>query len=969
MIVHSNCRVSLPVVIFHIFFLCFGRFCLAQPTHIVMRAGQQSQIEKMNLGPFRLADITYESDSCIEPHEFFYLVGLKKKSVVSSDQITKAVTYLFKKQKFEKIELVLSDNGAGKNLHFKLTSFWTCGRLKIRGVPVGRYRYRQCYLMEPGDRFDKDKHMRSLERIEQSLKDEGYFQGKIFCSLDRDTYTKSVLTAITINRGRKFSIGFVQATFKGRDCSGYTGCSGLLGQMGDALAQQLSGHSYLKTSINKEIEEFKRKLAKRGFLHIDIRLREKIDRSRKKVDLHFSIDVLERRTFVFFGNSFFTDTQLLDQILQFGASAWLVPASMLASELEHEYKNKGFWSIKVEAQEERCRIFFVVKEGVRSSVKKISIKGSKAFEQRALIKSCFTPLVRKKQFDQDILNRCLQKLETLYSKHGFWNMRVLKQSFAPIDDGPTQRLDLVIDEGVRTVLVSVSIPRFPDLVARHPFRAYCGKHVHVPFDPQIVQEQKLWLEAYCKEKGYAHAQIKHELVRDGDTVQLVWNVDTGPTKRFGKTVLLGSSRFPFNTILTQLDYKEGQVWNKKSLKETSARFRALNLFERVHLYPDNQLSIDSTQDVFLKLHKDDPFEMRFRAGVGLQQVGRNFSFERGALYKVGGTFLVKNPFNIGDRFIVDTDFARSYRNVNVEYVRACLFGVPLINRFKLYANRYEQPGFVCSKKDLYEISQEGFLVGAKGRYGLFDISGTVGVEWMRTRVKKEMQAVADQIANAICFQSSLLDKRIPYFFIEPVLLIDYLDDKLNPKCGFFTLLTCKGMVPLSDKYVDAYFFKFLAKQSFFIPVGPTVAALHIRFGHIFHQKFKQIMPFERFYLGGAHSVRSYETDLCPPLGSFQDESEVKSCVPQGGKTMVNGNVELRFPIISDMGGVIFQDVGVLIGSVCSGFNPSNVVAATGFGLRYNTPIGPLRFDIGWKWRACCPSEHSYAWFLSLGHAF
>jgi len=67
--------------------------------------------------------------------------------------------------------------------------------------------------------------------------------------------------------------------------------------------------------------------------------------------------------------------------------------------------------------------------------------------------------------------------------------------------------------------------------------------------------------------------------------------------------------------------------------------------------------------------------------------------------------------------------------------------------------------------------------------------------------------------------------------------------------------------------------------------------------------------------------------------------------------------------------VIFQDLGVLIGPDSCIFDPTNVVAATGFGLRYNTPIGPLRFDIGWKWRSRCSDRHAYAWFLSLGHAF
>jgi len=51
------------------------------------------------------------------------------------------------------------------------------------------------------------------------------------------------------------------------------------------------------------------------------------------------------------------------------------------------------------------------------------------------------------------------------------------------------------------------------------------------------------------------------------------------------------------------------------------------------------------------------------------------------------------------------------------------------------------------------------------------------------------------------------------------------------------------------------------------------------------------------------------------------------------------------------------------------FKPQDILAATGFGLRIFTPIGPLRFDIGWKWRKQLPIERSFAWFLTFGQAF
>src|SRR5437763_1102724 len=101
------------------------------------------------------------------------------------------------------------------------------------------------------------------------------------------------------------------------------------------------------------------------------------------------------------------------------------------------------------------------------------------------------------------------------------------------------------------------------------------------------------------------------------------------------------------------------------------------------------------------------------------------------------------------------------------------------------------------------------------------------------------------------------------------------------------------MFPIGKESMELYFVRLMAEQTFYVPIKTLVVALRCRFGHIFHKDFASIMPTERFYLGGANSIRSYETDLCPPLGVVDDHSE-KRLVPQGGKSMININVEGRF---------------------------------------------------------------------------
>jgi translocation and assembly module TamA len=85
--------------------------------------------------------------------------------------------------------------------------------------------------------------------------------------------------------------------------------------------------------------------------------------------------------------------------------------------------------------------------------------------------------------------------------------------------------------------------------------------------------------------------------------------------------------------------------------------------------------------------------------------------------------------------------------------------------------------------------------------------------------------------------------------------------------------------------------------------------------------------------------------------------------------MFNLNFEMRFPIYFQLEGAAFIDAGVLIKDSIQDV-PDNLLGGAGFGFRYNTPIGPLRFDLAFKLDRKYPEfESPYAWYLTLGQAF
>jgi outer membrane protein assembly factor BamA len=319
----------------------------------------------------------------------------------------------------------------------------------------------------------------------------------------------------------------------------------------------------------------------------------------------------------------------------------------------------------------------------------------------------------------------------------------------------------------------------------------------------------------------------------------------------------------------------------------------------------------------------------------------------------------KNPFNRADRLELSVDIAPHEDYGQISYIMPRFFDWPLTTTSSVYMSRFDQPLVTCFQERLYRFVQDGCSLEVEHLDAGEKWGCCVGFESMK------IFDISRRLAALIDFDPRLVGQRVPYLYAEPVVMKSFVDDLVNPTSGTISTITGKAMVPLTDK--ASSFFKILLEQSLFVPVGKScVGAAHLRLGHIFNSDFNTIMPPERFYLGGAYSLRGYDADMAPPVHAASQRLGNTCLLPIGGKTVLSGMFELRFPLYKALGGVFFNDCGIL---VRKNWHDDGFVGATGFGLRYATPVGPLRFDIAWKWRAQAGEEHRFAWFLTFGQAF
>jgi outer membrane protein assembly factor BamA len=919
-----------------------------------------------------IQSVTYDSDVQLAESEFNYLMDINLDQPITGKSIKKGIANLYKKNRYEAIAATGKSTASGCTIHLTLTGLWTFKKLKLRGMLMNKEYYRQYYSMESGEPFDLTKHDCAVQKIKEAFAQEGYFGASVESSFIYDYENKHVSVYIALKKGSRFGTGHVHIALQGDGVVAENNKNQILALCNKHFVKRLQASAYSKVLITKETKILTRLLAQNGYSSVDIQLQESADHQRKKIDLNFVLTVHGKKECVFFGNKALSNQDLFELVSQFGQSITLLPPSIIAQEIEQMYHKKGFWHVHIQPQEEAERYIFNIEEGDRGIVREVVLKNISEAHSAELIQTLFVDFLTADFYDAQKLKQALENVYAWYLKKGFWEVKVAKQEFVLIDENEhTYTLIITLDQGNCTYLTSVAIEVNKDIGKHDVLAQLEKKDLHMPFNTELVDSQRNILVDYFKKIGYRNADIKPDIKREGNEVTLVWKIALGQSDiTFGKTIIVGSTNIPFERIQRELCYKEGDPWDNNALKKSFLRLKSWQVFQDIHLSPDRVSVQEKEKAVILKLQEDDPYELRLRGGLEMQQVAQ-FYIPSGLTYKLGGSFILKSPFHRGDQLRIDADFARVYRELALKYQLPWLFDQPIRSEFMVYSNKYLQPGFVGGEKSIYDAVAQGMQAGFNRTFDHVDTGLNVGFEWLKTSIPDRSEHMAhyiDAISRAINFDPRLLNRSVPYFQIEPTVMIDYLNEKRNPTKGSFTLLSLKGMLPLTHAEWDAYFVKALMEQSFFFPIKSWVVATRLRAGHIFFKDFKNVMPMERFYLGGANSLRSYDTDFAPPLGYFLDEKGKRQYVPQGGQSMLNLNFELRFPVYKNLGGVVFQDIGTLSSSRFADFKGKDILLGTGFGVRITTPVGPLRFDIAWKW-AREPEARSFAWFLTFGQAF
>jgi outer membrane protein assembly factor BamA len=909
--------------------------------------------------------------------EFLYLSELKSDKIVTLEQVDKACQMLTSKKRFNNIDIDISDFGAGKHLLFKLTANWIFGKLKFEGIWFGKQRYTSLYTQQPGDVFDSTLHEESVKSIKKCLHDQGYFGCKIEDELIYNKKYKSIDARIEVDRGKRFIVKAVDFTI---DKQKYKNLGIFLKKK---FGNSLANSNYTKKSFRKQAKGILNFLSRKGFVSSRIVLKRVINLKKHTLDLIFNIKMGMRKTIKFEGNRFFTEDKIKEDFIGFDQPEWLFSPDVISEQLKYEYYKKGYWNALIEYQKKADQGYlFSIQEGLQVELENVEVKDYKTHIPEAS-NVFWEDLLNTGSFDQDKLETGIDKLRNFYLFQGFWDFKVVDRKFVRNSETKAYTVQIFIDKGIQRFWGGVEVEKILDREINDFFKKYLpiSEDQPVPFDLNWLYEQRAFLLNYCKKLGFWYAQVEPDLFEldkatqgPGVTVFVRWKIALGEKIKFGKVLVRGNSRLSFKDVLKEIKFREGDDWSGRKIELTRRKLKSLDIFKTVQIQPYQMSKNVGEKPIIVSLVDDDPVEFRLRAGYFI--TSKNFLFKNQSTPKLGSSLILKNPLNKADRFSLDFDWTRFERKFDTQYQLPSFLGYPAMTKIKGYANKYIQPRQVGKTDPAYTALQTGFLFGLNDEYkACYHWGINVGNEWMTTK----------NVHGYLDLSPDLIGKSVPYLFIEPSLVIDKLDDRLNPKKGCLSFLSLKMMAPEKIGIASA---RLQAEQSIFYPFYKDfVFGARVRFGHVFRRDFQDIMPIERFYLGGPYSVRGYEIDSLPPLGLTEKNEKgeiikqetvygVKDAPPpgitreytiQGGSSMINANLEIRVPILNNLYGAVFQDVGALSQTGLSGFKVW--FPTSGVGFRYKTPIGSIRFDVGWKWKKNFYDEGGYGWYLVIGEAF
>ena len=553
----------------------------------------------------------------------------------------------------------------------------------------------------------------------------------------------------------------------------------------------------------------------------------------------------------------------------------------------------------------------------------VSIEGNRAISDRDLKLLMFTranpwyeifPGVDVRQFDPAVFRSDVERILAGYEDRGYFDAVVdtVVDRYRP---GFVQ-IQLRIAEGEPVVVSSVRLEVLPRDAGRDSARlmdALITRQAR-PLTRMGRESDLEKIAEILQNDGHAFAGVAADVALRDKRADLRYRVTPGPKCRFGRIEISGNKTVSDDLILRGLTFRTGDAYRRKDLSNSRLQLYRSEAFRSVSLGIPDTIARTTPVDVSVVVRERPARSLKLGAGFDTEEQLRGLLAWRHRSFLGGGArqltaessasaleararISVRQPYILGSRTWLEmTTFAEQERPEEIRVKRAG-------------ASAALERTFRATGRVVFQVRAE--VVD-------FDPDST------RTTLSVEY----------------LEDRR---------------DDYFDPTRGLLAELAVKA-----SGYRD--FFKVSGECRWYRRMfWKSVFALKVSGGLILSRRHADSIPnFERFFAGGAGSVRGWKLNRLGPRD--------RSNLPAGGLSHLEGSVEVRTRLFSGLGMAVFTDAGNVVTDRFGAFDPGRLRVAAGVGLRYLNPICPARLDVAFR-LSDDPSQPGRQIHFSLGQAF
>lgn len=865
--------------------------------------------------------------NAIKEDEFLNMFGIRKGSPVSEEGVREGIKRVFLKGLFEDISVEVPD-GECPPVKINVRERDFIRKIYVTGdYALSTKVLRNLFLLKEEQVMRYDLVETAVKELRGNIARYGFPEAKIAVEVGRTDQPYRVDIHLTVDTGMPLVINNLKITV----IPPYPVLA-KVGERGFAGEMKLSiGDIYDQFKLEIDLKHIKDYFKKSGYFKPVVG-----PYSYKNGELEIVINPGLHMTVALQGNSALSTKALMNEAPFFEIEDFndAVVEEAIAR-MTSLYHQKGYPFVQIapviNSGSQNIDVSFFVYEGEKIKVKSITFSGTDLPQGR--LKDVLS-LREGEVYNPDSIESDKESLREFFGALGYLDASI-KDMEAVVDRGTSTAEVLVeIEEGKKTAVVSIEITGI-DPEVRNKLMLLVGIKPGDPYNEVDISNARFRILESFDKSGHPNSDVLVTRNMQDNGVSLVFKVAEGEKKFFGKTIISGNRQTKYEAIRRELGYEEGQSYNFRSLAEVRQKLYKLGLFTDVEIGPADEAG--DKKDILINVQEGKAGSVDFGVGYGEYENFRGFaevSYRNlWGMNRVGS--LRVEASSLENRFIL-------------QYNEPWFWGTPLPFRVVLlYENRNEfNPD---NREILYKLTRYGITAGVEKK-----LSDT-----MKTELYYEFSLVNTRNVKPDVVLTREDTGTLAISGIKPAIVYDTRDNPFDPAKGFLAGIQLK--VASFVFFSETNFVKLEAYGSHFHRLSKRIIlALSARGGAAFGYKRTDQLPIvERFFLGGRSTVRGYGQDTLGPKGNDGN--------PTGGNAYLMGNLELRTSIGRGFGVVAFLDVGNVWIRV-KDVNPGDLKYTTGLGLRYNTPVGPLRVDYGFKLNRQ-PGESLGEIHFSVGHAF